>query len=139
MLSTAARITQRHALTRSVRRLCVVTAGNDVAASVAQDKCTVLYFTAAWCGPCRMISPIYADLAKQNAGANFVKVDVDDLPEVAQVCKCCVAPEALCAPFPNPRPAPGHSPFMTAGTQCDRYADVPVLQGGQVPGDHRWR
>jgi len=113
MLSLVARATQRQALKCSARRLCVVTAGNEsiVATSVAQDKCTVLYFTAAWCGPCRMISPIYADLAKQNAGVNFVKIDVDDLPEVAQVCKSSVAPAARCAPFPAPRPAPGYSPF----------------------------
>ena len=45
---------------------------------------SVVYFTASWCGPCRMISPIYEELAAgASESATFLKVDVDDLPEVA--------------------------------------------------------
>ena len=32
-----------------------------------------------------MISPIYTNLAKEHTTASFLKIDVDDLPEVAQV------------------------------------------------------
>lgn len=41
----------RPATSAWVRRLCVVNAGSEttVANAVAQDKCTVLYFTASWC------------------------------------------------------------------------------------------
>jgi thioredoxin 1 len=41
-------------------------------------------FWAPWCGPCKMIAPAVADLAKEFAGCAVVgKVNVDDNPRVA--------------------------------------------------------
>ena len=47
----------------------------------------VVDFFAVWCGPCRMIAPAVEALAKEYEGAvTFVKVDVDQVTELAQRC-----------------------------------------------------
>jgi thioredoxin 1 len=43
----------------------------------------VLYFTAAWCGPCKMFKPIVqAVSAETGVGVNFI--DVDQQTDMAQ-------------------------------------------------------
>ncbi|GMI91295.1 ARABIDOPSIS THALIANA THIOREDOXIN H-TYPE 1, thioredoxin H-type 1 [Hibiscus trionum] len=46
-------------------------------------KLVVVDFTASWCGPCRFIAPILADLAKKLPNVIILKVDVDELKTVA--------------------------------------------------------
>ena len=57
----------------------VVDAGADTFADETTASVPVVVdFWAAWCGPCRMISPVLEDLAKRHAGhLKVVKVDVD--------------------------------------------------------------
>ncbi len=43
----------------------------------------VLYFTAKWCGPCQRISPVFKELAENNPGINFFKIDVDKNDELS--------------------------------------------------------
>ncbi|KAK7252936.1 hypothetical protein RIF29_37249 [Crotalaria pallida] len=47
-------------------------------------KLIVVDFTASWCGPCRFIAPLLAELARTYTNATFLKVDVDELKTVAQ-------------------------------------------------------
>ncbi|KAM3341756.1 Thioredoxin H-type 1 [Capsicum chinense] len=51
---------------------------------VETKKLVVVDFTASWCGPCRFIAPILADIAKKMPHVIFLKVDVDELKTVAE-------------------------------------------------------
>ncbi|KAJ3103792.1 hypothetical protein HK100_004144 [Physocladia obscura] len=47
------------------------------------DKTAVDWF-ATWCGPCKVISPVFAELSGGYANLVFLKVDVDEVPEAAE-------------------------------------------------------
>lgn len=43
---------------------------------------SVVDFTATWCGPCKMMAPIFEEVAKQMEGkVKMGKLDVDESPE----------------------------------------------------------
>ena len=44
---------------------------------------SVMYFTATWCPPCKMIAPIYDELSDKYPDVAFGKIDVDDNQESA--------------------------------------------------------
>lgn len=44
----------------------------------------VLDAFATWCGPCKVAAPKFAELAGKHGNAKFVKIDVDELEDLAQ-------------------------------------------------------
>ena len=41
-------------------------------------------FYADWCGPCKMVGPLVEKVASEVPGVQFVKVNVDQFPQIAQ-------------------------------------------------------
>ncbi|HET7781305.1 thioredoxin [Pseudarthrobacter sp. CC4] len=65
----------------------IVDAGDaDFSAVAEQSPVPVLVdFWAAWCGPCRMVSPVLDKLARERPGRiKLVKVDVDKSPGLSR-------------------------------------------------------
>ena len=44
----------------------------------------LLVFWVAWCGPCRMLSPVVDQIAEETTGVKVGKVNVDEEPELAR-------------------------------------------------------
>ncbi|MBR2375890.1 MAG: thioredoxin [Clostridia bacterium] len=54
--------------------------GKELEELIATEKRTVFCdFWASWCGPCRMLAPVFEEVSdKYDGQAVFVKVDVDE-------------------------------------------------------------
>ncbi|MEG0855978.1 MAG: thioredoxin [Terrisporobacter sp.] len=49
------------------------------------DKLTVIDFFAVWCGPCKMLTPIFESLSKEMiTEVTFGKIDIDRSFEIAE-------------------------------------------------------
>lgn len=50
----------------------------------ASDKTRVVaWCTASWCGPCKSISPFVDKFASSTPNVDFIKIDIDEFPELA--------------------------------------------------------
>ena len=59
---------------------------NEFATEVENKNGVVLVdFFATWCGPCKMLAPVYSALSEEMAGkAEFLKVDIDESMDLAR-------------------------------------------------------
>ena len=61
-----------------------LTESNFKKSVLENEKLSVVYFWAEWCGPCRMVKPVMKKVAKEEAGkTGFGKVDVDSNRDIA--------------------------------------------------------
>ncbi|GAV63493.1 Thioredoxin domain-containing protein [Cephalotus follicularis] len=44
----------------------------------------VIDFAASWCGPCKMMEPAFRAMSHKFSDVQFVRIDVDELSDVAQ-------------------------------------------------------
>ncbi|OEL34673.1 Thioredoxin H-type [Dichanthelium oligosanthes] len=61
----------------------------------SSNKLVVIKFTASWCRPSRIIAPFFADLAKNFPDVIFLKVDIDDMEDIAEQFRVRGAPYFL--------------------------------------------
>lgn len=59
-------------------------------------KNTVLDFWASWCGPCRMTSKYLEEFSAEHPEIEIYKVNVDEMPEVAEEYGVISLPTVLC-------------------------------------------
>lgn len=51
--------------------------------SLTDNRLVIAKFSACWCGPCRLVKPIFEQLASENRDVRFIEVDIDESAEVA--------------------------------------------------------
>ncbi len=59
------------------------------------DKPVLVDFWATWCGPCRMLGPVIAQIAEEREDIKVCKVNVDDEPELARMFNVMSIPTVL--------------------------------------------
>ena len=63
--------------------LIVVTDATFQKEVLDSEQPTIVDFWASWCGPCRMIAPVFEELSSQYSGkVKFAKVNVDENPKI---------------------------------------------------------
>ena len=60
-----------------------VTSQNFEKEVLKSDKTVLVDFYADWCGPCKMLSPIVDEVAKEMSEIKVVKVNVDEAQDLA--------------------------------------------------------
>ena len=60
------------------------------------DKILVVDFFATWCGPCKMLTPIFQSLSREMSDkVEFAKIDIDKSLELAQKYKISSVPTMI--------------------------------------------
>jgi thioredoxin len=73
-----------------------VTQENFIAEVIDSELPLLLDCWAAWCGPCRMLAPEIEALAEeQEERLRVAKLNVDENPEIAQLCGISLLPTML--------------------------------------------
>jgi len=68
-----------------------ITSQEYEALAVSSDL-LVIDFYATWCGPCKMLAPVFEEVAAKYPDATFVKVNVDEEEELARKFRISVIP-----------------------------------------------
>lgn len=72
-----------------------ITKDNFDSEVLKSDKTVLLDFWAAWCGPCRMLSPVVDEIAEEMPEIKVGKVNVDEQIDLAQQFRVMSIPTLL--------------------------------------------
>ncbi len=75
--------------------ILTITKKNFDSEVINSDKPVLLDFWASWCGPCKMISPVVDEIAKENSDIKVGKINVDEEAELAQNYKVMSIPTLM--------------------------------------------
>jgi thioredoxin 1 len=64
-------------------------------AEIPQKGAVVIDFFATWCGPCKKIAPVFEKLAEVYPSISFLKVDVDESGDLAEMYEIQAMPTFL--------------------------------------------
>ena len=63
---------------------------------IVKEGLTIVDFFATWCGPCKMLAPIFESLSKEMSDkVDFAKIDIDRSLEIAQEYKVVSVPTMI--------------------------------------------
>ncbi|AFZ78916.1 thioredoxin, putative [Theileria equi strain WA] len=81
----ASNLATRRCVTGFQRRfvVTVIDTADDYKSTISKNNVVVAKFSASWCKPCQKAKPIVEELSKEYSEVNFVDVDVDNLPQIA--------------------------------------------------------
>jgi len=74
---------------------CISTLTTENFAEFTKNNLAVVDFWATWCGPCKMLAPVFEEVAQKLTYAKFGKVDVDDYPDLARQFRVMSIPYVL--------------------------------------------
>ena len=60
-----------------------ITSANFKSEVLESDKPVIVDFWATWCGPCRMLGPVVAEIAEEHPEIKVGKVNVDENQDLA--------------------------------------------------------